>query len=166
MLSPCLPCCFSCPAVLRHSLHHPSLSCPSFPAGFPRIGAKREIKTALEAYWSGKLTQPELLSIAADVQAADWELQAAAGITRIGIDGTLYDQVLDTTFALGLAPVRFSNFSGLELYFAMARGASGVGALDMSKFFDTNYHYLVSGGAVCGAQTIGGVAQKGMSGCA
>jgi 5-methyltetrahydropteroyltriglutamate--homocysteine methyltransferase len=100
----------------------------------------------LEAYWSGKLTQSELLSISADVQAADWELQAAAGITRIGIDGTLYDQVLDTTFALGLAPVRFSNFSGLELYFAMARGASGVGALDMSKFFDTNYHYLVSAG--------------------
>ncbi|KAF6264914.1 hypothetical protein COO60DRAFT_1621541 [Scenedesmus sp. NREL 46B-D3] len=111
--------------------------------GFPRIGAKREIKTALEAYWSGKLPQPELLSISADVQAADWKLQASAGITRIGIDGTLYDQVLDTTFALGLAPVRFSNFSGLELYFAMARGASGVGALDMSKFFDTNYHYLV-----------------------
>uniref|UniRef100_A0A383VYE6 5-methyltetrahydropteroyltriglutamate--homocysteine S-methyltransferase n=1 Tax=Tetradesmus obliquus TaxID=3088 RepID=A0A383VYE6_TETOB len=111
--------------------------------GFPRIGPKREIKAALEAYWSGKLSQPELLSISAEVQAADWQLQASAGITRIGIDGTLYDQVLDTTLALGLAPVRFANFSGLELYFAMARGASGVGALDMSKFFDTNYHYLV-----------------------
>lgn len=133
-----------CLAVLHHSPTPHPFPPPFRSPGFPRIGPKREIKAALEAYWSGKLSQPELLSISAEVQAADWQLQASAGITRIGIDGTLYDQVLDTTLALGLAPVRFANFSGLELYFAMARGASGVGALDMSKFFDTNYHYLVS----------------------
>lgn len=56
----------------------------------------------------------------------------------------LPEQMLDMTFTLGLTPVRFANFNGLEAYFAMARGASGVGALDISKFFDTNYHYLVS----------------------
>lgn len=72
----------------------------------------------------------------------------------VGLDGTLYDQVLDTVFYLGLAPPRFSHLSGLELYFAMARGApgsataaccsgTGAGALDMSKWFDTNYHQLV-----------------------
>lgn len=68
----------------------------------------------------------------------------AAGIAKVGLDGTLYDQVLDWIFALGLAPSRFSKLSGYDLYFAMARGAEGAVALDMSKFFDTNYHYMVS----------------------
>lgn len=66
-----------------------------------------------------------------------------AGIAKIGLDGTLYDQVLDWIFALGLAPSRFSKLSGYDLYFAMARGTEGAVALDMSKFFDTNYHYMV-----------------------
>ena len=66
------------------------------------------------------------------------------GIAKVGLDGTLYDQVLDWIFALGLAPSRFSKLSGYDLYFAMARGAEGAVALDMSKFFDTNYHYMVS----------------------
>lgn len=56
----------------------------------------------------------------------------------------MYDQVLDWVFALGLAPSRFQKLSGYDLYFAMARGAEGAVALDMSKFFDTNYHYMVS----------------------
>lgn len=67
----------------------------------------------------------------------------AAGIAKVGLDGTLYDQVLDWIFALGLAPSRFSKLSGYDLYFAMARGTEGAVALDMSKFFDTNYHYMV-----------------------
>ena len=67
----------------------------------------------------------------------------AAGIAKVGLDGTLYDQVLDWSFALGLAPSRFSKLSGYDLYFAMARGTEGAVALDMSKFFDTNYHYMV-----------------------
>ena len=66
-----------------------------------------------------------------------------AGIAKVGLDGTLYDQVLDWIFALGLAPSRFSKLSGYDLYFAMARGTEGAVALDMSKFFDTNYHYMV-----------------------
>ena len=69
---------------------------------------------------------------------------SSAGISKVGLDGTLYDQVLDWVFALGLAPSRFAKLSGYDLYFAMARGAEGSVALDMSKFFDTNYHYMVS----------------------
>ena len=65
------------------------------------------------------------------------------GIAAIGVDSTLYDHILDMTFTLGLQPPRFKGLSGLDLYFAMARGAAGVEALDMSKFFNTNYHYLV-----------------------
>lgn len=61
--------------------------------GFPRIGAKREMKTALESYWAGKIKQEQLLDTCHAVQANDWSLQAAAGISRIGVDGTLYDQV-------------------------------------------------------------------------
>lgn len=70
-------------------------------------------------------------------------LHNCAGISKVGLDGTLYDQVLDWIFALGLAPARFSKLSGYDLYFAMARGTEGAVALDMSKFFDTNYHYMV-----------------------
>ena len=70
-------------------------------------------------------------------------LWLTAGIDKVGLDGTLYDQVLDWIFALGLAPFRFSKLSGYDLYFAMARGTEGAVALDMSKFFDTNYHYMV-----------------------
>ncbi len=69
--------------------------------------------------------------------------EPTVGISKVGLDGTLYDQVLDWIFALGLAPARFAKLSGYDLYFAMARGTEGAVALDMSKFFDTNYHYMV-----------------------
>ena len=95
------------------------------------------------SYWKKGISQEELLKVAADVEAAAWKLQADAGVALVGLDGTLYDQVLDWTFYLGLAPARFSALSGLDKYFAMARGTEGAGALDMSKFFDTNYHYMV-----------------------
>lgn len=121
----------------------PSAVVLSITAGFPRIGGKREMKVALEKYWAGKLRQDELLEVSHAVQQADWQKQAEAGITRVGIDGTLYDQILDTTFLLGTTPTRFKDYTGLQLYFAMARGGEGTAALDMSKFFDTNYHYLV-----------------------
>ena len=104
------------------------------------------MKVALEKYWAGKLRESELLEVSESVQQADWQKQAAAGVTRVGIDGTLYDQVLDTTFLLGTVPTRFKDYQGLPLYFAMARGAEGVSALDLSKFYDTNYHYLVREG--------------------
>lgn len=114
------------------------------------------MKTALEKYWKGGITEQELLDTAAQVQADAWRRQQAAGIDRIALDGTLYDQVLDTTMWLGLAPPRFSvlaaghghghghqGHQGLQQYFVMARGAPGIPALDMTKFYDTNYHYVV-----------------------
>ncbi|CAK0780359.1 hypothetical protein CVIRNUC_005025 [Coccomyxa viridis] len=111
--------------------------------GFPRIGEKREVKKALESFWKKAIPLEELLAVNNEAEKLAWSLQADAGINLVGLDGTLYDQVLDWIFALGLAPARFSSLSGYEQYFAMARGVPGIEALDMSKFFDTNYHYLV-----------------------
>ncbi|CAL8468951.1 g8492 [Coccomyxa elongata] len=111
--------------------------------GFPRIGEKREVKKALETYWKKATSLEELLAVNNEAQRLAWTLQADAGVALVGLDGTLYDQVLDFIFYLGLAPPRFSHLSGYDLYFALARGVPGTEALDMSKFFDTNYHYLV-----------------------
>lgn len=112
--------------------------------GYPRIGAKRELKSALEAYWSGKLGEDELLSVAHLVETEAWQAQADAGVDRIGLDSTLYDTVLDFTCTyLGLVPPRFKHLDGLETYFAMARGTPSAAACDMSKWFDTNYHFIV-----------------------
>ena len=72
-----------------------------------------------------------------------WTRLLCAGIDLIGLDSTLYDQVLDMSVMLGLVPARFEGLSGLDLYFAMARGCEGAAALDMSKYFNTNYHYEV-----------------------
>lgn len=83
------------------------------------------------------------MSTANAVEEHAWKAQQDAGIALIGLDGTHYDQVLDTSLALSLAPPRFGKFSGLQKYFAIARGAEGVDAQDMSKFLNTNYHYLV-----------------------
>lgn len=84
-----------------------------------------------------------MLSISAQVESDAWKSQRSAGIRLVGLDGTLYDQTLDWVFYLGLAPPRFASLSGLDLYFAMARGTDAIQpALDMSKYFDTNYHYL------------------------
>ncbi|MBN1260006.1 MAG: 5-methyltetrahydropteroyltriglutamate--homocysteine S-methyltransferase, partial [Anaerolineae bacterium] len=111
--------------------------------GFPRIGRDREIKRALEAYWKGTLEEELLLQTRREVEEAAWETQKAAGIDRIGVgDATLYDHVLDWVTWLGLIPARFRRFTGLDRYFAMARGREGVPALEMTKWFDTNYHYL------------------------
>ncbi|KAL4447714.1 hypothetical protein ABPG75_004933 [Micractinium tetrahymenae] len=112
--------------------------------GFPRIGPNREMKKALEAYWAGSSSKEELAAASAAVEARAWRDQAAAGIDLIGLDGTLYDQVLDATFQLGLIPERFQGLglSGVDLYFALARGVEGAPACDMSKLFDTNYHFL------------------------
>ncbi|GLC44440.1 5-methyltetrahydropteroyltriglutamate--homocysteine methyltransferase [Pleodorina starrii] len=111
--------------------------------GFPRTGPNREIKVALESYWKGQSSEEQLLRTAHRVEADAWRLQKSAGIEAVGLDGTLYDQVLDTITWLGVVPPRFKGLMGLRRYFAMARGAPGCAALDMSKFFDTNYHYLV-----------------------
>jgi len=125
--------------------------------GFPRIGAQRELKRAVEKFWSGKIEGAELLKVCRELRAAHWRLQQAAGIEHIpSNDFSMYDQVLDTTAMVGAIPKRY-GWSGENVdastYFAMARGGKGgksvtastegVSALEMTKWFDTNYHYLV-----------------------
>ncbi|TDI86188.1 MAG: 5-methyltetrahydropteroyltriglutamate--homocysteine S-methyltransferase [Chloroflexi bacterium] len=110
--------------------------------GYPRIGTDRELKRALEAHWRGKVGADKLLETFRTVQRQSAEAQA--DIDRVGAgDATLYDHVLDWTLRLGLIPTRFKSFDGLELYFAMAKGAAGLPALELTKWYDTNYHYLV-----------------------
>lgn len=112
--------------------------------GYPRIGAKRELKKALEAYWKGEIDAAALEAAGADLRAQNWALQAEAGIQRIpSNDFSFYDQVLDTTAMLGGVPERFSGLDGIDAYFAMARGTAAAPAMEMTKWFDTNYHYIV-----------------------
>lgn len=114
--------------------------------GFPRIGAKRELKKALEAYWKGESNRETLEKIAADLRARHWRLQADAGIDVIpSNDFSYYDQTLDMTAALSATPTRFAREADndLDLYFAMARGTPGAPAMEMTKWFNTNYHYIV-----------------------
>ncbi|HUP00345.1 MAG TPA: 5-methyltetrahydropteroyltriglutamate--homocysteine S-methyltransferase [Gemmatimonadota bacterium] len=119
--------------------------------GFPRIGSKRELKKATETYWAGRLAPEALADTAARLRAEHWRIQQAAGIDHIpSNDFSLYDHVLDTAALLGAVPERY-GWSGeevdLDTYFAMARGAQraglDVGAMEMTKWFDTNYHYIV-----------------------
>ena len=119
--------------------------------GFPRIGPNRELKKAVEAYWKGNSTQEDLLKAGAAIRAQNWKLQKDAGLDHIpSNDFSFYDQVLDMTCTLGLVPPRYKWKGGavdLDLYFAMARGRQQDGidvtAMEMTKWFDTNYHYLV-----------------------
>lgn len=121
--------------------------------GFPRIGPKRELKKALEEHWSGKCTEAELLETSRSLRRANWLLQREAGLQSIpSNDFSLYDHVLDTAAMVGAIPARY-KWSGdtvdLRTYFAMARGlqdpAAGldVPAMEMTKWFDTNYHFIV-----------------------
>jgi 5-methyltetrahydropteroyltriglutamate--homocysteine methyltransferase len=112
--------------------------------GYPHIGKNREIKKALEAFWNQKITAEILIKTSQEVEESNWKIQLEAGIEKIGIgDQTLYDRVLDWSVRLGLIPKRFQQLEGLARYFAMARGKEGIPALAMTKWFDTNYHYLV-----------------------
>ena len=113
--------------------------------GFPRMGRQRELKFALEGVWAGKRTEQELLAIAAGLRADHWKLQQAAGIDFIpSNDFSLYDQVLDALVLVGATPERFgSGPVTLERYFGMARNSREQTAMEMTKWFDTNYHYLV-----------------------
>jgi 5-methyltetrahydropteroyltriglutamate--homocysteine methyltransferase len=120
--------------------------------GFPRIGAKRELKSAVEAYWKGDITQEELKVAGGSIRAANWEYQKEAGIDLIpSNDFSFYDDKgLDMIALLGAVPARYNHKVGnvsLDTYFAMARGAQGngvdVGAMEMTKWFDTNYHFIV-----------------------
>lgn len=120
--------------------------------GYPRIGSNRELKKASELYWSGKITAEELLATGKNIRKENWALQHNAGIDLIpSNDFSFYDQVLDLSLTLGVIPVQYTAFakenSVLDLYFAMARGAQKEGqdvvAMEMTKWFDTNYHYIV-----------------------
>ncbi|MDX1600052.1 MAG: 5-methyltetrahydropteroyltriglutamate--homocysteine S-methyltransferase [Anaerolineales bacterium] len=112
--------------------------------GYPRIGPNREIKRALEAYWKGDTDADTLLKTLHEIEAHGWKSQLEAGIDFIGVgDSTLYDHVLDWVVRFDLVPDRFRDLEGLDRYFAMARGVEGVPALELTKWFDTNYHYLV-----------------------
>jgi 5-methyltetrahydropteroyltriglutamate--homocysteine methyltransferase len=120
--------------------------------GFPRIGPNRELKHALEDYWSGRSGENELKSIARAVRRVNWEMQARSGIQHVPSgDFSLYDHVLDTAVMIGAVPDRFARLGDVDetrRYFAMARGATRydgatVAAMEMTKWFDTNYHYIV-----------------------
>ena len=115
--------------------------------GFPRIGSMRELKTALEKYWSGAASADDLRATAGALRARHWFVQAKAGLDHIpSNDFSLYDQMLDTIAMLGAVPLRFGFTNGpvpLDLYFAMARGTADAPAMEMTKWFDTNYHYIV-----------------------
>jgi len=115
--------------------------------GFPRIGAHRELKSALEKYWSGAINAEALSITAASLRARHWFVQQKAGIDHIpSNDFSLYDQMLDLIAMLGAVPERFGHQGGViepALYFAMARGTKQAPAMEMTKWFDTNYHYLV-----------------------
>ncbi len=133
--------------------------------GFPRIGLRRELKTALESYWSGKSDAQALLATASHLRAAYWQRQQALGITHIpSNDFSFYDHVLDTSVLVGAIPPVYGWRGGevsLDTYFALARGTRGANdagscaghhgvaaghglpAQEMTKWFDTNYHYMV-----------------------
>ncbi len=119
--------------------------------GFPRIGRKRELKTALESYWKGAIDADALLATARDLRRHHWQLQREAGADVIPVnDFTLYDHVLDTAWLFGAVPPGYRDLARkdpLAGYFAAARGFKSAGhdlrALEMTKWFDTNYHYLV-----------------------
>ena len=119
--------------------------------GYPRIGAQRELKHACEQYWAGQISRDDLVACGTRLRQAHWHSQRDAGIDLIPCnDFTLYDHVLDMTLMLGAVPPRYAplaNSSALDLSFAMARGYQADGldliAMEMTKWFDTNYHYLV-----------------------
>jgi len=120
--------------------------------GFPSLGAARELKRATEAYWAGKLPAADLRDTARTLRARHWALQRDAGLDLIPVnDFSFYDRMLDTCAMVGAVPERYGWRPGtpvdLDLYFAMARGTQGKGrdvvAMEMTKWFDTNYHYLV-----------------------
>jgi len=122
--------------------------------GYPRIGSNRELKKASEQYWSGKTPIETLVQTGAAIRAQNWKLQKEAGIDLVpSNDFSFYDHVLDLSLTVGNIPIRYQEVildktnTELDLYFAMARGYQQNGlditAMEMTKWFDTNYHYIV-----------------------
>ncbi|PHO11155.1 5-methyltetrahydropteroyltriglutamate--homocysteine S-methyltransferase [Malaciobacter canalis] len=112
--------------------------------GFPRIGEKRELKKVLESFWSGEVDFGEVKYVANELKKRHWAYQKSAKVEYISSnDFSYYDNMLDTTILLGAIPQRFENLEDEELYFAMARGNKEAVAMEMTKWFNTNYHYIV-----------------------
>ena len=119
--------------------------------GFPPLGAARELKRATEGYWSGKVSRAQLLATGAELRRRHWQLQKSLGVDRIPAnDFSFYDRMLDTSAMVGAVPSRYGwkgDWVDADTYFAMARGSQGKGrdvtAMEMTKWFDTNYHYIV-----------------------
>ena len=116
-------------------------------SGFPRVGAKRELKFAQERYWRGEIAEADLLDIAKKLREINWQHQANANADFVAVaDFTFYDHILDLQVATGAIPARFgfdSQNLTLDQYFQLARGNKTQFAIEMTKWFDTNYHYLV-----------------------
>ncbi|CNF35868.1 5-methyltetrahydropteroyltriglutamate/homocysteine S-methyltransferase [Yersinia mollaretii] len=119
--------------------------------GFPRVGLKRELKKAQESYWAGNSTQEELLNVGRELRARHWQQQQQAGIDLLPVgDFAWYDHVLSTSLLLGNVPERHQNADGsidLDTLFRIGRGRAPTGtpaaAAEMTKWFNTNYHYMV-----------------------
>src|SRR4029453_18449506 len=116
-------------------------------SGFPRIGDRRELKTATEGYWAGRVAAGELEATARELRRQTWTFLRDAGLGQVPSNHfSLYDQVLDTCVLVGAVPERHrppGPAVDLDTYFAMARGRDHATAMEMTKWFDTNYHYLV-----------------------
>ncbi|KAL3715553.1 hypothetical protein ACJRO7_007308 [Eucalyptus globulus] len=115
--------------------------------GYPRMGPQRELKFALESFWDGKSSTEDLQKVAADLRSFTWKQMADAGIKYVPSNTfSYYDHVLDTTTMLGAVPTRYGwegGDIGLDVYFLMARGNATVPAMEMAKWFDSSYHYIV-----------------------
>lgn len=116
----------------------------NYVVGFPRIGEQRELKRVLERFWAKETAFSEVQKTALQLKQRHWEYQRNAGIECISCnDFSLYDNMLDTSVMLGAVPKRFRGLRDEELYFAMARGTKTTTAMEMTKWFNTNYHYIV-----------------------
>ncbi|RZK14867.1 MAG: 5-methyltetrahydropteroyltriglutamate--homocysteine S-methyltransferase, partial [Pedobacter sp.] len=123
--------------------------------GYPRIGNQRQLKKACELYWAGKISLADLKVVGRSIKEQNWQTQLDAGIDLIPCnDFSYYDQILDASLLLGVIPQRYSpvlsqikSNNEIDLYFAMARGYQKDGlditAMEMTKWLDTNYHYIV-----------------------
>ncbi len=115
--------------------------------GFPRVGSQRELKRGVEKFWKGQLSEKELVLIAEELKEKHWAMQSRLDMVATG-DFSFYDQMLDTIAMLGAVPPRFEwdgKEIGLDTYFKMARGdaSKNIPAMEMTKWFDSNYHYIV-----------------------
>ncbi|KAL4195570.1 hypothetical protein AMTRI_Chr05g65340 [Amborella trichopoda] len=141
---------FSVHGYLRHrpvKIHSFIRSMASHVVGYPRIGPKRELKFALESFWDGRSSAEDLQKVAKELRHSMWKQMSDVGIKYIPCNTfSYYDHVLDTTAMLGAVPPRYGWMGGeigFDVYFSMARGNATLPAMEMTKWFDTNYHYIV-----------------------